>query len=325
MIIGCGNGDKPDVSKIKVDIKLERFDKAFFSIDTNNIPAEIVRLRSEFPHFTDDFIDYILGLGGVKEESEVKENGIRIFHSTYLAVQDSIEKRINNTGKIEENLETALRYVKYYFPRYEIPRIVLYTGPFDAPGVALTREAIAIGLQQHAGPSFFFYNTLQGQELYPAYISRRFDAAYIPTNVVKAIIDDIYPDNSRTLALIDQMIQKGKQLYLLDLILPDTPDSIKTGYTEAQLKWCKSNEGAIWNYILKTADLYSFDPGDIKNILGEAPTTDGMPPIAPGNIGQWVGRQIVRKYIEANPALTPDELMKTEPRSIFNSIKYKPK
>ena len=52
--------------------------------------------------------------------------------------------------------------------------------------------------------------------MYPAYISRRFDAVYIPANCIKAVIDDIFPDKSTGKPMIDQMIEKGKQWWLLD-------------------------------------------------------------------------------------------------------------
>ena len=38
VVWSCNNkGSGPDVSGIKVDIKLERFEKSFFAIDTNNV------------------------------------------------------------------------------------------------------------------------------------------------------------------------------------------------------------------------------------------------------------------------------------------------
>ena len=69
---------------------------------------------------------------------------------------------------------------------------------------------------------------------------RRFIAAgglhreYIAADVMKVIADDIFPDKSNTKPLIEQMIEKGKQWWLIDKFLPETPDSVKTGYTQQQ-------------------------------------------------------------------------------------------
>ena len=143
---------------------------------------------------------------------------------------------------------------------------------------------------------------------------------------MKAIAEDLFPDKSEGRPLIEQMIEKGKYWWLASKFLPETEDSLITGFTQKQLDWCKSNEGLIWNYFLQTNnELYSIDPDIIKNYIGDAPTTAGMPDIAPGNIGQWVGCQIVKKYAENNPALSPALLMKTAPKKILEETKYKPK
>jgi hypothetical protein len=107
-------------------------------------------------------------------------------------------------------------------------------------------------------------------------------------------------------------------------LMPESPDSLKTGYSQKQLNWCKANEGLIWNYFLQ-GDLFTIDPDIIKNYLGEAPNTQGMPDVSPGNIGQWVGWQIVKKYETDNPSISPEQLMNTDARKIFEETKYKPK
>jgi len=50
-----------------------------------------------------------------------------------------------------------------------------------------------------------------------------------------------------------------------------------------------------------------------------------MPQASPGNIGQWVGWQIVKKFVIENSSLNPRELMNTPPRKILTVAKYKPK
>jgi len=106
--------------------------------------------------------------------------------------------------------------------------------------------------------------------------------------------------------------------------MPDTPDSLKTGFTQKQLDWCLTNEGSIWNYFLDQ-NLYSPDPDLIKNFIGDAPNTQGMPDTSPGNIGQWVGWRIVQKYASMHPDMPPSELMNKSAKAIFEEAKYKPK
>ena len=325
--VACKSGKNiPDVSGIPLSIKIERFDKAFFTLDSNNIVTGLYQLNRQFPYFTNDFVANILGAGPLTDTNKIAFIAVRQFLTSYLHAKDSIELNFKKTDWLESKLKRAFQFVKYYFPRYQLPpKIVTFIGPFDAPGVAMTRYTLAIGLQLYAGKDFSFYTSMQGQEMYPLYISRRFEPSYITVNCMKAIAEDLFPDNSANKSLIEQMIEKGKSWYLTDQFLPETADSLKTGFTQKQLDWCKANEGLIWNFILQNTDIFTIDPSLIKNYIGDAPNTQGMPDISPGNIGQWIGWQIVKKYTANNSAVTPEQLMKTDAKKIFEETKYKPK
>lgn len=174
------------------------------------------------------------------------------------------------------------------------------------------------------GKDFPAYDPTQ----YFDYLRRRFEPQYIVPNSIREITRQIYPDTSQTLTLIEQMVEKGKQWFLIDKFLPDTPDSLKTGFTKNQLSWCKENEGNIWAAIVKNVDLYSVDPDIIQNYIGEAPFSQaaGMPEqVTPGNIGQWVGWQIVKKYASLHQELSPSQVIAVPARQLFNESAYKPK
>ncbi|MBD0333698.1 MAG: hypothetical protein ICV66_13710, partial [Chitinophagaceae bacterium] len=191
--------------------------------------------------------------------------------------------------------------------------------------IVLTENYLGIGLQQYAGKNFSVYQTQLLQQLFPSYISRRFDKEYIVPNCIKAIVDDIFSDQSVGRRLIEQMIAKGKQWYLLDHFLPDVPDSTKTGFTQRQLDWCKENEGNAWSYIIANENIYSIEPQVIQTFLGEAPFTQGMPESSPGNVGQWIGHRIVQTFAEKNSELTVQQILATPAKKIFEEAKYRPK
>jgi hypothetical protein len=324
--IACKNRKKaPDVSEIPVSLTIERFDQAFFSLDSNHIQDGMRQLNSQFPYFLGDFVVNILGTEPLSDTSLEAFRVCRSFLSSYMPVKDSITQPLKDLSGVQRDLKKSFQYLNYYFPSYRLPSQVLtYIGPFDAPGVALTSHALAIGLQLYAGKDFPFYKSSRGQELFPLYISRRFEPAYIVPNSLKVLTEDLYPDQSTGKPLIEEMVEKGKYWYLLDLLLPETEDSLKTGFTGKQLSWCKSNEGQIWNFLLQN-DLYTIDPEIIKIYIGDGPYTQGMPEASPGNIGQWVGWQIVSKYASGHPERSPAEIMQMNARQLFDESKYKPK
>jgi hypothetical protein len=325
-IIACKNKKgAPDVSGIEVKVPIERFDEHFFSIDTNNIPAGLQKLQQQHPDFYPDFMQQILGVDG-SDTSMSTLQVTREFLRGYLPIYDSLKNKYVNTDWLQKELEKAFQYVRYYYPGYKPGKAILFVGPFDAPGIAATGSGLAIGLQQFAGKDFSVYRSAQGQELFPLYISRRFSPEYITANCMKAVVQDIFPDQSAGKSLVEQMIEKGKQWYMLDKFLPAAPDSIKTGYTQQQLDWCREYEGLIWSYIIKNEDLNSLTPTVIQTYIGEAPFTQGLSQEeSPGNIGQWIGWQIVKKYAGKNPGLKPEEIMRTDPKIILEEAKYKPK
>jgi hypothetical protein len=322
----CNDRDKtPDVSGIDIKLKLERFEKDFFGIDSNDLITGLRHLRSKYPGFYSDYMNGILGVSGA-DTNKATQQMVQIMLRDYAPLNQVVQDKYSNTSGLEKDLKKGFQFVKYYFPNYKVPGLISYIGTLDAPGTVLTDLYIGIGFHQFAGKDFPGYQSEEVKSLYPDYISRRFEPEYITPNVMKAVVSDLFPDKSSTLPLIEQMIEKGKQWWLLDRILPTTPDSLKTGYTGAQLEWCKDNEGLIWSYIIKREDLYSLEPAVIQTYIGEGPFTQGFSQeLSPGNIGQWIGWRIVRQYASRNPALKPGDIMHTDPKKILEEARYKPK
>ncbi len=328
----CNNDDTtPAVSHIKVDITFERFEKDIFSIDTLNIEQELRGLQAKYPSLYPIFIKNILGLN-----DSIRDKGVKRFISQNKLIAGAADEQFKNIEAIKKDFEKAFQYVKYYFPEYKTPRIITIVGPPDALAQTSTGELtpnfigpdfLGLSLQFYLGKDFSLYkDAFFISNIAPEYRSRRFAKEYVVADAMKLIADDIYPDKSGGKGLIEQMIEKGKLLWLLDKFLPKAQDSIKTGYTRQQLNWCKENEGLIWNEIITIEkDLYTKDPVTLQNYLGEAPFTQSLGPASPGNIGQWIGWQIVEKFAGKNSSMTVTDVLKTDAKKIFEEAKYKPK
>src|SRR5258706_63077 len=72
--------------------------------------------------------------------------------------------------------------------------------------------------------------------------------------------------------------------------------------------------------------LFSSNSELFSKYLSEGPTTNGFPAESPGNIGTFVGWQIIKAYMKENPEISPARLMKeTDATIILKDSKYKPK
>jgi hypothetical protein len=329
----CNNKtDAPDVSGIKVNLVTKRFDEQFFSIDTLDLKTGIDRIQKDYFELLTIFVQNIVGVASPE--------AIKTFYKLYRPVFDSSQLIYKDFTPIEKELRQAFQYVKYYLPSYQLPEAIIpIIGPMnsredlarmnngDYTPNFIGQGFIGISLQFYLGANFSLYNTEYFiNTVAPLYRSRRFSKEYIAADVMKLITDDIYPDKSNTKPLVEQMIEKGKQWWLLDKFMPDTPDSIKTGYTQHQLDWCKANEGLIWSTILRNENLYSLNPATIQTYIGEAPFTNVFSQEdSPGNIGAWIGWQMVKKFEAAKPDLKIDAIMKAPAKQVLEEGKYKPK
>ena len=322
LLLACNN-NTPDVSDIKIDLPVERYDKLIYFIDTNNVADGLKKVYTQQPGFTNAFITQVLQLHEpYSDTSKNLQLAMRSFLTHTQQLKDSVWQKFDNNKEWSKGVEEGLRYVKYYFPQYKIPKLIAFVGDLTGREI-LTQDGLAVGLDYYMGKDFSYYLIPEIQTQIPSYLSRRFSLEYLPANCMQAVVDDLYPETSFSKPLIEQMVEKGKRYFILDKFLPKANDTVKMQYTKAQLDWCYKNEKDIWKFFLEADLLYSTDPST-GNFVSEGPSTQGMPQQSPGNIGLFVGWRIVQKYLKKHPGITIQQLMKISSKEIFNESKYKP-
>ena len=320
-LLSCNYQDAtPDVTHIKVELEVQHFEDAFFSVDTTKLEASLQTLHSKYPRFTTDFLSNILELMPQKEVADLKS-----FYKAYQPLYKSSTAIFKKQSEEFNTVKNGLQLVKFYFPEYPLPKkLITFVGPINSFATIITEDAIAIGLQLFMGKDHPLYTSEQGQMLYPAYVSRRFEPAYIPVSAMNAIVMDLYPGQHFGKPLIAQMVELGKKMYLTDHLLPTTADSLIIGYPQKQLDACYANEKNIWAFFVQNDMLYKTDPQLIREYVTDGPFTNALGKDSPGNIGQFVGWQIVKKWVSKNKGISMDSLMKKDPVQLFEESRYKP-
>ena len=326
-LTSCSSKKKiPDVSHITVELKTLRFEKDFFLIDTNKIDAGLQNLYTKQGSFSKDFFFNILG---IPQQPDSVMHDAKLFIASYKNIYEASIQPYKNFQPIENQVKEGLKFVRYYFPKYPLPnKLITFIGPLNSyAGIITPDNAIAIGLQLYMGKNFPVYQSDEILNLYPAYVSRKFEPEYIHVNCMKNIVDDLFasfqPKRTST-QLIEKMIDEGKKQYVLDAFLPNTPDSLKTGYTQEQLNNCYISEKTVWGYFLESDLLYQTDPTLVSPYVNDGPKTSELGEGSPGNIGLFVGWQIVKKYMEKKDKITLQELIATPAKQIFDEARYKP-
>lgn len=333
MLAGCSDAGRPDVSNIKVELEVVRFERDLFALDTTNLASGINALYAKHPEFGPLFTEQILGIPNHDSSAMAREAFLR-FLKDYRGIYDLTTKRFDDMSDARDELIGSMKHIRHYFPAYQLPgKLYTFIGPLDAYaegrtggyGDIITPEGLATGLQLHLGADEPIYHTREGLQLYPEYISRRFTPEMIAVNGTKNMIDDLFPGLPGDRTLLDIMVDKGKRMYLLDLFMPDVSDTLKTGFTARQLEGAEENEAMIWNFFLQNELLYVSDPARIRDFIGDGPKTMELGDGSPGHITLFTGRQIIRAYMKKNPDTKPEALLKISAKQILDASGYRPR
>jgi hypothetical protein len=315
---------KVDVSRIKIDYKSVRFDKELYACDTTNLEVSINQLGSKYPDFASVYFNELTGFAKTPDNG-VFINSVRHFltYKDYRALFDSVFAKYPDVKEIDAQIEMLYKHIKYYFPKRSLGTVYYFTTGLNFWSAVTIDSSLGIGLDMHLGKQYPFYASVQ----IPDYQIERCEKEYIPVNAARSIYQDMVPFDANGKTLLDLMIEKGKEQLFLEYTLPDAKEELLIGYTPEQLQWCKENEGMIWSYFAKQKLLYSTQWQEILRYVNDGPNSTGMPPESPGNIGSWIGWQLVHKYLDEHPEVKWNEFVydKTDAQTILRESKYKPR
>jgi hypothetical protein len=314
---------KADTDDIKVDTHITRFEKMLFELDTNQWQKQYNDLKTKNRDMTELMMERVFVLGRT-DNPRAQDSLKALLHNVYFdSVYHDIQKIYNDEEikKLENSFEEPFKRWKYFYPKDSIPKLYTSISGFNFQ-VVTYEKSLCIFLDMFLGQNYRYYD-------FPEYITRRLSKEYILPEVLKTVFMAKY--NERQLVdqtMLSNMIQAGKTLYFTDVMAPDLADTLRIGYTGKQLKWCESEEGNIWSHLTSENILYSTDQYLISKYLKEAPFTsaEGVPNESAPRLGEWVGWQIVKKYMDENPEVTLDQLFKDKDyKKILQKSKYKPK
>ena len=291
------------IEKIPVAIKVERFDKIFYESPVENLQY----LKHKYPYFFPSATPDSVWVNKMK-------------NPLYIELYSEVQKKYSNFEKVNSDLESLFQHIKYFFPKTKTPKVITLISEMDYQNkVIYTDSLVLISLDLYLGKNHKFYE-------FPEYLKQNFEQNQIMPDIVSSFSLRIIPfGNNRN--LLSQMIYSGKQLYLKELLLPETSDAEKIGYTPEQITWCQENESYMWRYFMQEQLLYSSDSKLPSRFINTAPFSKFYLEIdneSPGRVGTWIGWQIVRSYMNNND-VNLQKLLQMDPIEIFQNSKYKPK
>ena len=123
----------------------------------------------------------------------------------------------------------------------------------------------------------------------------------------------------------DALLFWGKVNFVLDQILPDTPDALWMDWNESEWEWAKSHERAIWVELSQQDVLFETNPMEFMRWFNEGPFTRAaaIPQESPDRLGSFMGWRMVFDYMMEHPETSLSELMSmTDPMPFLKT--YRP-
>jgi hypothetical protein len=323
VLISSCLSDRPYTGNIEVQLRFDRFEQDLFNIDTAHYEEAVHKLEDKYGDFLPLYFREIIGLIGFQDTTIAKDTLLLFLkHPEVREMYDSVQQKYADLNWLQKELTESFKLARYYFRDAHIPKVVTYIGgpPFC---FNIDTEFLAIGLDGYMGQGFSFYQYFP--DLFPQYKIRKFDKPYIIPNAITVWLNGTFDFVKKGSNLLDAMIYNGKILHATKMLLPDTPDTIIFGYSSETLKWLELNESEVWKFFIKNKLLFETDPLVYSKYVNDAPTTSGMPPEAPGNIGSWIGYRIIKRYTSKSGNSNLNELMKNnDANQILTESKYKP-
>ncbi|WP_199913382.1 gliding motility lipoprotein GldB [Flagellimonas amoyensis] len=302
----CKKEDKAEqeIAKVPVELQISRFDREFAQATQEGIP----QLKKKYPYFfPEQFPDSIWVA--------------KLSDTLQIELSEEVEKTFGDFEEEAGELESLFQHIKYYFPEFEVPKVVTLTSDVRYEDrVILTDTLLLIGLDNYLGPDHYFYGGIQ------RYISAGLDKQFLVSDVASAFSKRVlaYPRN-RT--FLSRMVHYGKELYIKDRLLPHSTDAQKIGYTQEEMDWAITNEEEMWKYFVERDLLYSTDSQLDRKFLDPAPFSKfglELDNESPGRLGRYMGWQIVRAFVEKNE-VGFRQLLDMPADEILKKSNYKPR
>jgi len=312
--------DRINLSSIREEVSFVRFDEELFALGVSPQPEDLLRLRVKYPAFTDLYTWQVLRTGSVKDSAGRERLLAFVADTVSRRIKEMTFQEFGELQPLRKEFVHAFKRYRYYFPGKPLPVLYFCISGFNE-SVFTAENIVGISLDKYLGPGCNYYNLLD----LPRYKKRKMIPKMMVPDVVYAWGMTEFEMGADATTLADHIVYQGKLMVLMEKLLPGVNDTLRLGFTEKQLEWCRMNEVGMWNYLVERQLLFSTRQMDIVRYIHDGPTTNGFPPESPARTGIWLGRQIVRAYLKRNPGVTLAELMANRDyRQILNSSAYAP-
>ncbi len=330
ILSSCGPSapDAPDVSHLDVSVKVRRFERDLMQLDTASLDSSLARLEAAYPAFAPLFFSNMLPIrrGDLSPEEQALVLKSFLSDTAFQQLFQTVDRAFPDLADQTNDLEQALRYFRYYFPEAAVPpSFTTFISGFQYGALLYGENDLAAGLEFFLGSGYPYSSIDPSNPIFSRYLSRTYTPEHLTSKLMRGLVNDLVGEPSGQ-RMIDLMINNGKKLFILDQLMPYTPDSILMEVSSDQYDWLEENEFNLWAFFLEEDLLYSTSYKDFRKYVDVSPNSPGMPPEAPGRTANWIGWQIVKAYQRRQPEATLEDIAAAkDAQRLLEQSRYKPR
>ena len=312
---GCGMLSGKETSYEPVPIR--RFDKDLYQLILVDSPERQQVLAYAYPRMfrvvgislfndqetqSDEFFDRLVNY--------YSEPNLNKLYRDALAKYETVER-------IESDLGRAFGYMREQFPEKQIPVVYMHVSGLYQ-NVLVDDSLLSISIDKYLGADYPLY-----RDYFDAYRRRGMTPDYVVPDYLTAWLMSEYPFSGNDNVLLDRMIYEGKIKYVVHQAFSQVIPEVWMKYTPEEYQWCKENESRLWKQMIERKQLYTPDRVTTSKYFLERPSSF-ISDEAPGNLGTWIGWQIVTRYMERTKISVAELMTHNDAQDILTKSKYKP-
>ncbi|XWN34754.1 MAG: gliding motility lipoprotein GldB [Roseivirga sp.] len=301
----------PDVTNITVQLEVQRLEQTLFGLEHKK---DIQAFLEKNPLFTTQF------LGALARREDLADKLHAMVHDPGMKdLYQEVQRVFGDTAALQRQFVQAFRYLKYYYPDFQPPQVVTFITGMGTD-LHVSKDLIVIGLDFFMGEGAKF----RPIEL-PQYLLRTYQPAYILPKTILLLSRYFNDTEEQDATLLADMLYYGKSYYFAQALLPEVEEHLMMGYTPEQLADVRQHEDIVWEHFIEHELLYATNHLTKGHYINDRPFTAEIGPRCPGNVGRWLGWEIVKKYMERYPDVSLPTLMThADAQALFTKAKYRP-
>ncbi|MBO7084034.1 MAG: hypothetical protein J6W30_09325 [Bacteroidales bacterium] len=291
-----------------------RYEDVLFNMDTSRFQQELFAAQAEYRPFLE---------GDLSNPEAVKFLKDFALDPFSVSLYQKVKAAYPDLHEVKTIVEGVYRHFNYYYPEIQLPEKVFTcvsgVNP-DIPAVLFVDDALVISLDWY----------LNGDEAYerigmPKYMAERTTISSMAKDLGIQIYKTFIQEGHKQTNLLEEMVFVGKSLFFVEAMCPTISDQMLLGYSDTQMDWIAENEGNVWADLVGNQRLYSSDYDVFRIFFADGPFTNEYSHEAPPRLGEYLGLQIVRSYMNCHECSLPNLMQNTDLQGVFQESKYKPK